>query len=95
MRGARMRDHYNELGSHPQAEQKLKDELRRVGGKIRFLRDELKTIENNIAFFSNSKGSEKLLKPFLDKIANTTALIKKLEEEKKYISSQISKANGS
>jgi len=94
MRGARMRDHYNELAVHPQGMQKLKDELRRIGGKVRHLKDELKTIENNIAFFSNSKGSEKLLKPFLDKISNTETLIAKLEEEKKYINSQISKVNG-
>lgn len=95
LRGERMRGHYDELAEHPQADQKLKDELRRINGKMKFLKEELATIENNIAFFSNSKGSEKLLKPFQDKIDNAQSLITKLQEEKKYINSQLSKTNDS
>ena len=93
-RGERMRGHYNELASSDNAEKKLKDELRRLNGKMRGLEEELKTLENNIAFFSSSKGSEKLLKPFQDKISKTQALLEKLREEKKYINSQIKKLNG-
>lgn len=94
LRGERMRDHYNEVATSKDAEQKLKDELRKVNGKMRGLEEELTTIENNIAFFSNSKGSEKVLKPFQEKIVKTKGLIEKLKEEKRYIQSQIKKING-
>jgi len=88
----RVKEHYESLKNVPNGMNKLKDEERKISGKIKFLEEEVKTIENNIMFFSNSKGSEKILKPFEEKIKQTAQLITKLKEELKIIRME-SKAN--
>jgi len=94
MMEGRMKDHYETLANVPNGDKRLKDEERKISGKIKFLTEELKTIENNMAFFSNSKGAEKMLKPFQEKIDNTQGLIEKLKAEIKMIRIQL-KSNAS
>jgi len=89
MMEGRMKDHYETLANVPNGDKRLQDEERKINGKIKFLTEELKTIENNMAFFSNSKGAEKMLKPFQEKIENTQGLIEKLKAEIKMIRVQL------
>lgn len=87
----RLKEHYEMLVQKPNSFGLLKDEERKLTGRIRTLSKEIKTFENNLGFFANSKGADTLKKQFEVKIAKTQEQIQKLEAELKMLRSVIRK----
>lgn len=88
MNEARLREHYEEISRFPDAGTRLKNEERRVREKIRFLKSDIETLENNMGFFSgNSKNKNPFIKQIEDKIAKTNGQLERLQRELKVIRS--------
>ncbi len=90
MSEARLKEHYEELAKMPDANMKLKNEERRVREKIKFLRGDIETLENNIGFFrqGNTKGSSNpFVKQIEEKINKASGQLARLERELKVIRS--------
>ncbi|MCZ2130231.1 MAG: DUF349 domain-containing protein [Bacteroidia bacterium] len=87
----RLKEHYEMLAQKPNSFGALKDEERKLSGRIRILSEEIKTFENNLGFFANSKGADALKKQFEGKISKTREQIEKLEAELKMLRSVMRK----
>lgn len=87
MSEARLKEHYEEISKMPDFKYKLTNEERRVKERIKFLKTDIETLENNIGFFKsgNSKGSNPLVKQIEDKIAKANGQLSRLERELKVI----------
>lgn len=77
--------HYQEIMSAPSGDRRLKDEEFRLKKKMKFLRDELLQMEQNMSFFSLSKGANNLLKDFEKKSERSKDQIDRLKRELKVI----------
>ncbi|MCO6494975.1 MAG: DUF349 domain-containing protein [Bacteroidetes bacterium] len=87
----RLKEHYEMLAQKPNSFGALKDEERKITGRIRTLSEEIKTFENNLGFFANSKSADTLKKQFEGKISKTKEQIKQLEAELKMLRSVMKK----
>jgi hypothetical protein len=67
-------------GANPLAA--LRDERSFVGNRIRKLEEEAVQIENNLAFFGNSKGADSLRKQYADKVETLREQIARLEDKR-------------
>lgn len=85
MNETQWQSHYEEIAAMPEGKKKLQFEERRLKDKIRLLRTEIETFENNMGFFSNSKSAGSLLAGMKEKMDKTSVLIQKLEKELKVI----------
>jgi hypothetical protein len=89
MSEARLKEHYDELSKMHDAGDRLKNEERRVREKIKFLRGDIETLENNIGFFrqGNSKGKSDnpFIKQIEDKISKANGQLERLERELKVL----------
>ncbi len=81
------KSHFEALVNAPNGIQKLKREERIVIERIKGLKGDIDTWENNIGFFSKSKGSNPMIEQATEKIAITRRHIAKLEEKLKLIRS--------
>ncbi len=92
MSGARLKEHYVEIAQLPDSRNKLKHEERRVRDKIKFLRSDIQTLQNNMGFFKqgNSKGNNPFTKQIEDKIKKANGQLERLESELKVILTQAS-----
>ena len=78
-----MKEHFETMAGSPDGANRLKFEERRIRDRITALRGELSTMENNMAFFSRSKGADSFLKQFEEKKVQLEQQIKRLEQELK------------
>lgn len=78
---AHMKEHYHQISSQPGGDKKLGDDERRLREKIRGLKTEIETWENNIEFFARSKNADKFRKDIEDKIARANGQIEGLNKE--------------
>lgn len=85
MKEGQLQEHYEELSQSPDGTKRLQFEERRVKEKIRHLKNDVETLENNIGFFSNSKTAGPLIKGITDKIAKANEQIERLQKELKAI----------
>lgn len=85
MKEGQLQEHYEELSQSPDGAKRLQFEERRVKEKIRHLKNDVETLENNIGFFSNSKTAGPLIKGITDKIAKANEQIDRLQKELKAI----------
>jgi len=85
MKEGQLQEHYEELSQSPDGAKRLQFEERRVKEKIRHLKNDVETLENNIGFFSNSKTAGPLIKGITDKIAKANEQIERLQKELKAI----------
>lgn len=79
------REHYKNLAELPSGKQKLKDEEYKIKKKMKFLSEEIHTLENNMEFFGRSKGAQKLKDEIAGKIEKTKEQIGRLKSELKVI----------
>lgn len=77
--------HYREILNAPAGDKRLKDEEYRLKKRMRHLKDELLQMEQNMSFFSVSKGSN-ILKDFEKKSERSAEQIDRLKRELKVIS---------
>jgi hypothetical protein len=80
-----LKEHFEAMAGSPDGANRLKFEERRIRDRITALRGELSTMENNMAFFSRSKGADSFLKQFEEKKLQLEQQIKRLEQELKTI----------
>lgn len=85
LKQGQMKSHYENLMQLPSGDKKLKDEAFKLKKKIKFLNDEIATLENNMEFFGRSKGAQKLKDDIAAKIEKTRDQIKRLKSEMKVI----------
>lgn len=78
---AHLNQHYNQIASQPGGDKKLGDDERRLREKIKGLKTEIETWENNIEFFARSKNAEKFRKDIEDKIAKVNGQIENMTKE--------------
>lgn len=83
----RLKDHYEMLSSSPNGLDKLKQEERQLLDKIRLLKENAETLNNNIGFFAKSKKADELKQQIEQKIKISNTQILKLEEELKVLRS--------
>lgn len=81
MKEGQLQEHYGELASSNDGKKRLQAEERRVKEKLRFLKNDVVTLENNIGFFSNSKTAGPLIKGIKDKIARANEQMERLQKE--------------
>ncbi len=81
MTTSKMKDHFQAMAELPDGERRLQQEEKRVRDRMRFLKNDMVTLENNIGFFSNSKSAGSLVKGIQDKIDKANAQIDKLKQE--------------
>jgi hypothetical protein len=95
MSEARLKDHYEEISKLPNFKGKLKDEERKVRDKIKFLRNDVETLENNMGFFKqgNLKGNNPFAKQVEEKIKKANGQLERLERELKVIRTYAQTAN--
>jgi len=78
-----------QLSESKGGQNELRDELRRLRGKIKKLEQDVVLWENNLGFFSSSKNADILLKEYHDKIDKAKVDIKVMKEKEKFLSKQI------
>jgi DNA repair exonuclease SbcCD ATPase subunit len=84
-----IREHLETMMSGPDASNRLRSEERRLRDRINGLRNDASTIENNMAFFANSKGAnaDQIRKQFIEKKTALEQQIQRLEKELKMLRS--------
>lgn len=87
MRDIKDRTHFEALLNSPNGDQRLKREERFLQDKIRGIRSDIDTWENNLGFFSKAKGENPMIGQIQDKINGALKQIKQLEEKVKIIRS--------
>lgn len=81
MKEGQITEHYDELAATSDGKKRLQAEERRVKEKLRFLKNDVVTLENNIGFFSNSKTAGPLIKGIKDKITRANEQMERLQKE--------------
>ena len=85
MRNADDRAHFESLANNPDGAQRLQREERVLQERIKGLKSDIDTWDNNLGFFKNSSSKNDMLTQFHDKIAAAQKLIKDLEEKLKSV----------
>jgi hypothetical protein len=81
MRTGQAKEHYNSIMALPNGSSRVKQEELKVREKIRFLKGEIETWENNIEFFARSKNADKLKQEIQSKIDKSNSQIARLMQE--------------
>lgn len=85
MRDMKDRSHFEALLNSPNGAERLKREERFIQEKIRGMRSDIDTWDNNLGFFAKSKGDNPMVDQIKEKIAGAQKQIKQLEEKVKLI----------
>jgi len=83
----RMKDHFEMLASSPNGSEKLRQEEKLLMDKIRMLKENVETLNNNIGFFAKSKKADELKLQIEQKINISNSQITKLQDELKILKS--------
>jgi ATP-dependent protease HslVU (ClpYQ) peptidase subunit len=81
MKAEMAKEHYSQILHLPQGDQKLKFEEQKLRKKIKFVQDEIAQMQNNMSFFSLSKGSSSLLNDFETKIEKSKGQLERLKTD--------------
>jgi hypothetical protein len=85
MRDIKDRSHFEAIVNSPNGDSKLKREEKFLMDKIRGLKSDIDTWDNNLGFFAKSKGDNPMTDQIKEKIAGAQKQIKQLEEKVKLI----------
>lgn len=85
----RFKERIENLADSKGGQNELRDELRRLTGKIKKIEQDVILWENNLGFFSSSKNADILLKEYHDKIDAAKVDIKVMKEKQKFLENQI------
>jgi hypothetical protein len=85
MRDMKDRSHFEALLNSPNGIDRLKREERFIQDKIRGMKSDIDTWDNNLGFFAKSKGENPMVDQIKEKIAGAQKQIKQLEEKVKLI----------
>lgn len=79
MKAEMAKEHYSQILSLPKGESRLQMEEQKLKQKIKFVQDEIAQMENNMAFFSLSKGAQNLFKDIEAKIEKSKGQLERLK----------------
>lgn len=85
MRDMKDRSHFEAILNSPNGDSKLKREEKFLMDKVRGLKSDIDTWDNNLGFFAKSKGDNPMTDQIKEKIAAAQKQIKQLEEKVKLI----------
>lgn len=85
----RFKERIENLADSKGGQNELRDELRRLSGKIKKVEQDVILWENNLSFFRSSKNADILLKEYHDKIDAAKVDIKVMKEKQKFLKNQI------
>lgn len=85
LREMKDKSHLETLLSSPNGLMKVKREEKMIQDKIRGLRNDMSTWDNNLGFFSKSKGENPMVEQIKDKIAQAEKQIAQLESKLKQV----------
>jgi hypothetical protein len=85
LREMKERSHLEALMGSPNGMMKVKREEKFIQDKIRGLRNDVETWDNNLGFFARVKGDNPMVEQIKDKIANAQKQIGQMEEKLKQI----------
>jgi hypothetical protein len=85
MRDIKDRSHFEALLNSPNGADRLKREERFIQDKIRGMKNDIDTWDNNLGFFAKTKGDNPMVDQIKDKIAGAQKQIKQLEEKLKLV----------
>jgi hypothetical protein len=85
MRDIKDRSHFEAILNSPNGDQRLKREEKFIADKIRGIKSDIDTWENNLGFFAKSKGTNPMTDQIKDKIASAQKQIGSLTEKLKLI----------
>lgn len=85
MRSADDKAHFESMANNPDGAQRLQREERVLQERIKGLKSDIDTWDNNLGFFKNSSSKNDMLTQFHDKIAAAQKLIKDLEDKLKSV----------
>lgn len=75
----------DQLAEHPDANRILGNEERKIYRDIRSIEEEMVTLDNNLAFFRNSKAANKMKEDFEQKLARYKRQVESLREKLKMV----------
>lgn len=81
----RVKEHFELLASSPNGADKLKHEERQLLDKIRMLKENVETLNNNIGFFAKSKKADEFKLQIEQKINTANSQIEKLQADLKVL----------
>jgi hypothetical protein len=81
----RVKEHFELLASSPNGADKLKHEERQLLDKIRLLKENVETLNNNIGFFAKSKKADEFKLQIEQKINTANSQIEKLQADLKVL----------
>jgi hypothetical protein len=85
MRSADDRAHFESMANNPDGAQRLQREERVLQERIKGLKSDIDTWDNNLGFFKNSNTKNDMIIQFHDKISAAQKLIKELEDKLKSV----------
>jgi hypothetical protein len=85
MRDIKDRSHFEAILNSPNGDQRLKREEKFIADKIRGIKSDIDTWENNLGFFAKSKGTNPMTDQIKEKIAGAQKQINSLTEKLKLI----------
>lgn len=85
MRDIKDRSHFEAVLNSPNGDQRLRREEKFIADKIRGIKSDIDTWENNLGFFAKSKGTNPMTEQIKDKIASAQKQINSLTEKLKLI----------
>ncbi len=85
IRDSKDRSHFEALLNSPNGSERLKREERFLQDKIRGMKSDIDTWDNNLGFFAKSKGENPMVDQIKEKIVGAEKQIKQLEEKVKLI----------
>lgn len=81
MKENQVKEHMEELATLPDGAKRLQMEERKIRERMRFLKNDVETLENNIGFFANSKTAGPLIQGIRDKIDKANEQMERLQRE--------------
>lgn len=85
IRDIKDRAHFEAIAQSPNGDQRIKREEKFLQDKIRGLKSDIDTWDNNLGFFAKSKGDNPMTAQIKEKIAGAQKQIKQLEDKLKLI----------
>jgi predicted DNA-binding protein YlxM (UPF0122 family) len=81
VKGSQVKEHFQSMLAQPNGASRMKFEEGKIRDRIKFLKEEIETWENNIEFFARSANADKLKQEIQTKIDKTNGQLERLNKE--------------
>ncbi len=81
VKGSQVKEHFQSMMTQPNGASRVKFEEGKIRDRMKFLKEEIETWENNIQFFARSANADKLRQEIKAKIDKTNGQLERLNKE--------------